>query len=148
MPKYILDTNIYISAVRDPAKAQELIEFYAAYLPFTYFHAAVAQELLLGAIDRRKRRQVEKAFIEPFQSRGRVIVPTYATWRRSGELIGLLIEAGNMRPGSVRRSFLNDAILAASCREFGLTVVTENTGDFRLLQEVERFKYVGPWPAP
>lgn len=146
MPKYVLDTNIYIAAARDASKAQELIEFYAAFLPSTYFHAAVAQELLAGAVDRSKRRQVEKAYIKPFQTRGRVIVPTYTTWRRSGELVGLLIEAGTMSPGGVGRSFLNDAILAASCREFGLTLITQNIRDFERLREVERFKFVPPWP--
>ncbi|CAN5808076.1 hypothetical protein BH20GEM3_BH20GEM3_15970 [soil metagenome] len=39
MTRYILDTNLYIRADRDQAKADELIRFYSAFLPFTYLEA-------------------------------------------------------------------------------------------------------------
>jgi predicted nucleic acid-binding protein len=49
--KYVLDTNIFVQADRDQAWAEELVAFYAAFLPATFLHAVVVQELLLGAVD-------------------------------------------------------------------------------------------------
>ena len=147
MTRYVLDTNLYVAADRDPAKAEELIGFYSAFLPFTYLHAIVAQELLLGAVESRRSRQIHAAYLAPFEARGRVITPSYQTWKRSGELVAALVRRRVIAPGSFGRSFVNDALLAASCREAGLTLVTANVRDFARLQRVERFEFVSPWPS-
>lgn len=147
MPKYVLDTNLYIAANRDPAAAEALVAFYAAHLPFTYLHATVAQELMLGAIGALRRHQIADAYLVPFQSRGRVITPSYQTWVRSGELVATLIQRRGLSPGGFSRSFLNDAVLAASCQEEGLTLLTSNTRDFARLRQVERFDFEAPWPT-
>ena len=147
MPKYVLDTNVYIAANRDRRAAEELVGFYAANLPFTYLHATVAQELMLGGVDTSGRRQVRDAYLRPFERRGRLIVPSYQAWIRSGELVATLVQRGVLSPGGFTRSFLNDALLAASCREEGLTLITANTRDFAQLRQIERFEYLAPWPG-
>ena len=44
-------------------------------------------------------------------------------------------------------SLLNDALIAASCRERGITLITRD-GDFkRLAPFVKGFRYTAPWPA-
>lgn len=44
-------------------------------------------------------------------------------------------------------SLLNDALIAASCREQGITLITKD-GDFkRLAPLVHGFRYAAPWPA-
>jgi len=57
-----------------------------------------------------------------------------------------LIERRRLSPGRVPRSFLNDVLLAVSCREAGLTLVTNNTADFELIAEVEAVRFGLPWP--
>ena len=43
-------------------------------------------------------------------------------------------------------SLLNDALIAASCREHGITFVTKD-GDFKRLGPfVKGFRYAAPWP--
>jgi len=43
-------------------------------------------------------------------------------------------------------SLLNDALIAASCREQGITLITKD-GDFkRLAPFVRGFRYASPWP--
>jgi predicted nucleic acid-binding protein len=147
VPKYVLDTNLYVAANRDRDAAEALVTFYAANLPSTYLHATVAQELLVGGLNAAARRQVRDAYLRPFESRGRLIVPSYQAWIRSGELVALLVQRGDLSRGGFTRSFLNDALLAASCREHGLTLVTANTRDFTRLRQVERFEFVAPWPT-
>jgi predicted nucleic acid-binding protein len=41
---------------------------------------------------------------------------------------------------------MNDALIAASLREDGSTLITHNTEDFKLLAKVERFRFLEPWP--
>ena len=146
MPKYVLDTNIYVAAARDTRAAEALITFYAAWLPSTYLHATVGQELMLGGLSPEGRRQIRDGYLWPFETRGRVIVPSYQAWVRSGELVSLLIQRGTLSRGGFTRSFLNDALLAASCREEGLVLITSNTQDFTRLRQVERFEFTSPWP--
>lgn len=52
-----------------------------------------------------------------------------------------------MNPGGFKRSFFNDCVLAASCRECGLTLITQNRNDFDLIRKVHPFDYTEPWPA-
>src|SRR5262249_23879772 len=47
-PKYVLDTQLYIRAFRDPAANPELQEFHLARAPFEYLSSVVAQELRAG----------------------------------------------------------------------------------------------------
>ena len=58
MHRHALDTNLCIASDRDAAFGEELSAFYDACLRFTFFHAVVAQELLLGAVDERRVAEV------------------------------------------------------------------------------------------
>jgi predicted nucleic acid-binding protein len=45
------------------------------------------------------------------------------------------------------RSFGNDLLIAASARELGAVILTENTIDFAAISTVIDISYVEPWPA-
>ncbi|MEX1184862.1 MAG: type II toxin-antitoxin system VapC family toxin [Gemmatimonadota bacterium] len=148
MSKYVLDTNIYIAAARDRVFGAELIEFVASFLPRIHLHAVVVQELVRGAISERARRQLKRDIIGPFEKRGRVIVPSYRAWKTSGEIVSQLVERSMLTAGGVPRSFMNDALLAASCREEGLTLITRNEHDFSRISTVEQISFQAPFPPP
>lgn len=86
---FILDTNLYIAADRESAQAEALHEFYSRHLPQTHLHAIVVQEMLAGAITPVRARQLHASLIEPFERRQRVVVPDYATWKRTGEILAV-----------------------------------------------------------
>ena len=48
--KYVLDTNLYIGAIRDPAKEMALDTFLERNAPMMYMSAVVVQELRASAI--------------------------------------------------------------------------------------------------
>ena len=146
MPRFVLDTNLYVEADRELARAEELERFSTAYLPFIHFHAVVAQELLAGAIDRRREKLIEESLIQPFERRRRVLTPSFAAWKAAGRILSQLVQRKLMSPGGFKRSFLNDCVLAASCREVGATLVTLNRDDFALIAKVMRFEFTEPWP--
>lgn len=143
---FILDTNVYIAADRDCARADALADFYQTYLPQTHLHAVVVQEMLAGAITPLRARQLHAALIAPFERRGRIVVPDYGTWKRAGEILARLVREGFVTPGAFERSFIHDVMLAASCRHLGHTLVTANIRDFEMIRKVEQFDFVPPFP--
>ncbi len=146
MAPYVIDTNLYVAADRDVQWAEELERFSSTYLPFIHFHAVVAQELLAGAVDERREKLVDESLILPFARRGRILVPSFAAWKGAGRILSHLIQRKLMSPGGFKRSFLNDCVLAASCREVGATLITLNREDFDLIRQVMRFEFAAPWP--
>ena len=146
MKRYVLDTNLFVHASHDRSKADELSAFSSAFLPHIHLHAVVVEELLAGATSARWRREIERGLVAPFERRGRVVTPSYRSWKRSGEIVSELITRKKLSPAGVGRSFLNDALLAASCREEGLVLISENERDFDLITSVEPTRVVPPWP--
>lgn len=59
-----------------------------------------------------------------------------------------LADVDGLGLGSVARGLVNDVLLAVSCREAGVTLVTGNARDFSRIARVFRFEFVGPWPTP
>jgi predicted nucleic acid-binding protein len=145
---HVLDTNLYILAARDDGWNRELEAFSTAYAPALYLHSVVAQELLSGATSAALRRLTEAAFIAPFERRRRVFTPGHEAWKQAGDIIAELIARRRLSPGGIARSFVGDCLLAASAREHGFVLVTQNTRDFDLIASVVSFDYTPPWPAP
>ena len=116
-------------------------------MPFLYLHAVVVQEILAGAVSSKGRKEVLRSLIRPFEKRRRIITPDFSAWRRSGEIVSEVIEAGVVAPGSFTRSFLNDVLIAASLHAAGIVLVTRNERDFRRIREFESFEFTVPWPS-
>ena len=147
MRRFVLDSNLYIEAARDPTKASALAEFTMASLPRIMLHAVVVQEILAGAVSEGARRDIYRDLVRPFERRRRLLTPGYASWRRSGEIVAALIDQGELTVGGIPRSFMNDALLAASCREEGVVVITRNRRDFARIRLVEPVQFEDPWPT-
>lgn len=147
MQKYVIDTNLYVRAWRDPADRANLKAFIATAGPRIHLHSVVAAELLAGSVTPAIRRQTEEQFIAPFERRDRVVTPQHGAWKRAGSVMGRLIKAKRIVETGVTRSFFNDCLLAVSAREHGLTIVTDNQRDFELIGSVERISFVAPWPG-
>lgn len=62
-------------------RAEELIRFQSAFLPFARLHAVVAQELLAGAVNTKRGRQIHEFYIALFEARERVVTPSFRAGR-------------------------------------------------------------------
>jgi len=144
--RYVLDTNLYIAATRSEARERELEAFYILHTPSLYLHSVVAAELLTGAIHPALEKRTHRSFIAPFEAVGRIVTPSHAAWRRAGSIIARLIRVGALHPNGVKPSFFNDCLIAASAREHGFTLITENERDFELIGRVEPLEFTAPWP--
>ena len=145
--KYALDTNIFIDAFRDRAAEAALLAFLERALPVTFMSAVVMQELAAGARTREQVRELARSVFKPFERRGRVFAPATAAFVSSGRLLAAVAEREGWEAIYENPSLLNDALLASSCRERGITLIT-NDGDFdRLLPFLGKWRHVKPWPS-
>lgn len=147
MPKYVLDSNIYIHATRDDAWNDELEAFMWSSTPFVYIHSVVAGELLTGATNPNLERRTFHDFIEPLEDSRRIITPSHAAWKRAGQIIATLVRTKRFGADAVPRSFFNDCLLAASARDEGFSIITRNIRDFDLIRAVTPVEVHPPWPT-
>lgn len=144
--KYTLDTNIFIDAFRDTAAEAALLLFLERALPFTFLSAVVMQELAAGARTPEAARELERSVFRPFVRRQRVFAPKAAAFVSSGRLLAAVASRESWTAIHENRSLLNDALLAASCRERGITLITQD-GDFDRFAPLSRgWRHLAPWP--
>lgn len=146
--KYVLDTNLFIDGLRHESGRQALVRFHTAFAPFEHLSAVVAQELLAGTRSLADQRVVQRGIIDPFVRRGRLVTPSFRAWQRSGEVLAELARSGVVSVASASKSFANDVLLALSCHESGLVLVTSNAKDFERIRRVVPFRFTAPWPEP
>ncbi|MBA2626722.1 MAG: type II toxin-antitoxin system VapC family toxin [Gemmatimonadales bacterium] len=146
--KYALDTNCFIQGFRTAAGVAALQQFHRLFAPFEYLSVVVAQELRAGVHSAADRRKLERHVLAPFVRTGRVLTPSAQAWHDSGSLLGDLVRRDGLELGRVSKAFGNDILLALSCREAGVVLVTENTRDFARIAKLAPFEFVTPWPTP
>ena len=147
MRKYALDSNCYIDAARDPGARADLEAFTFREAPRLYLSAVVAAELRAGCRSSRDRRQLEEHVLAPFVRRGRVLTPSGAAWDALGLTLSQLRAEGRLDLTNVPRGFVFDVLIAFSCREAGVVLVTRNARDMERIRSVFQFEFVAPFPS-
>jgi predicted nucleic acid-binding protein len=142
----LLDSNVYIRAFRDAAFGTTLQEFHRRSLPRLLLSTVVVAELLVGAQRADRERALRRALIEPFRARRRLVTPGWSTWELVARVDQALRKRAAHRARLEQRSFLQDMLIAATARELGATVVTENVADFALIARHLDFAFVQPFP--
>ena len=145
--KYVLDTQLFINAFRDPVVNEELQQFHRALSPFEHFSVIVAQELRAGVQRPRDRKALERNVLKVFQRANRTITPSADAWHRSGDLLAEMARQEGLAIAGVSKAFANDVLLALSCREAGCVLVTDNERDFQRIRRVVQFDFTKPWPG-
>lgn len=145
--KYVLDTQLFINAFRDPTANEALQQFHRFFAPFEHLSVIVAQELRAGVQRLQDRRALERHVLNVFTRANRTITPSTDAWHRSGELLAEMARKEGMEIAGVSKSFGNDVLLALSCREAGCVLVTDNERDFRRIRRFVQFEFVKPWPG-
>lgn len=145
--KYALDTNIFIDGFRNEDAQADVFAFLNRALPFTYLSAVVMQELVAGARTAQAARDLQRGVFEPFERRRRVFAPSAAAFVESGRVLAGVAAREGWHLLDENPSLLNDALIAASCREQGITLITKDADFKRVSPFVKGFRYAAPWPA-
>lgn len=136
---FLYDTTVYIDILqgRFPATAGTILRAADAW------HSTVAQNELASACallnpahaeTRNVVRQITTAIdrMPPH----RTISPDREVWLAAGILTGTIARLQGIT-GAERRRILNDALIFATARKHGHTVLTRNIGDFDFLQQLD-----------
>ena len=145
--KYALDTNLFIDAFRDTSAEAALLTFLERALPFTFLSAVVMQELAAGARSDLQARELERSVFGPFLRRQRVFAPTTTAFVTSGRVLAAVAAKEGWKAVHDNPSLLNDALLAASCRERGITLITQDADFDRFSPFLKGWRPVAPWPS-
>lgn len=144
--KYVLDTNCFIDAARDPEFRAAFTQFCEAAAPDLYLSAVVAAELRAGVPNRKLRVQLEEEVLGPYLRRGRVVTPTERSWAALGHVLATLGERDGLRAAQTPRSFVFDILVAQSCREVGAVLISRNARDFARIAKITPFVFQAPFP--
>ena len=129
---YALDANVYIRALRDRDGLVRLKRFLVRMGLRVRVNAVVALELQAGARTRQHERAVSD-LLSSYVQRDRVIVPSFEAYAQGGRVLAELA----VREGidvSRAGSLVNDVIIATSCREAGVKLITANVQHFAAVQ--------------
>jgi predicted nucleic acid-binding protein len=137
MQNVVLDTSIYISAMRVGNNAVLAARSLGIYRPL-WLSAVVLEELYAG-VDERSRKVVQQ-LERDFERTRRILVPALSDWVKTGRILSRL--GAKYGYESIGRGRLtNDALIAVSAGRSGIVVVTANERDFRRLAEFHAFQW-------
>jgi predicted nucleic acid-binding protein len=146
--RYLLDTSVYIRAWRNPVTdGADLERFHRAHVAATHLSSVVLHELVLGSNNPKMARDLITGLAYPFKRTRRVVVPSHGVWTQAAEVIAQLARHDGLDRSALPRGFVNDVLIAASCRESGLTLITENGRDFSRIRKRMKFEFIAPWPS-
>ncbi len=146
MAKYAIDTNVYVDSFGDVAKAEALKSFFYTRLADTLLSAVVVQELRVGARTPRAASALEAEIFAPFERRGRGFAPSPAAFKECGRVLVDLITKEGIEYADARRALVNDVLLAVSCREHGIVLITTDTDFAMIRRHCRGLRTVAPWP--
>lgn len=143
MPGILFDTSVYISSLRrgdlSILSSRHAARRGEAKDSPLWLSVVVLEELYVGARDKRMKKLL--AHLEKnFERVGRLIVPLQSDWTVGGQVLALIGEKyGYEEVGRARMT--NDALIAMSAARQGITVLTINDDDYRMIAEFRHFEW-------
>ena len=137
MQPALLDTSIYITALRRGDEAALALRRFAADTPL-WLSSVVLEELYAGAGD-RDRRVVER-LERDFDRVKRILVPNLNDWTQTGRVLARLAAKYDYEQIGQGR-LTNDALIAMSALRLGIRVLTANERDYGRLAESRAFQW-------
>lgn len=143
--KCVLDTNVYLHAMRSEAGRAGFEQRFVPLLFRTYLSSVVAEELFAGALDAPGIALVDR-HLGALRRAGRVVAPSTEDWIAAGKLIAKITQREPNKKSKVQQQLLNDILISLSARRIGATVFTFNRDDFELIGRHRSFslEVLGP----
>lgn len=127
MIKKIIDTNIYIDLFSNPDLYKDIFLSEGT----IYLSSVVLMELIAGAHTKEARKSLQdlNSF---FKGVGRIIIPSVMDYEKAGEILARLqkIKGYDLKKSA---SITNDCLIAASVRNIGGLLYTQNKKDFQAI---------------
>lgn len=143
--RFTCDTNVLVDVLRDTQTENAFRLFLLRFSQFTWLSAIVMLELRAGARTPTQARLLNEGIIRRFERTGRVFAPSVAAFKTAGGLLATLA-AREGWTADAHPSLVHDALLAASCRESGVTLITRDKDFERFKRFLRGWRSVPPWP--
>ena len=138
---YLLDSNVYIEALRDPGFGNVLAAWEQRVVSRLWLSSVVVLEILLGARDAKTAAAYERLLLDPFRRRHRLLEIDLEMWCQAAIVIRKLAGVRRYANKLAQRRFLCDVLIAVSCRRVGATLITANVEDFALISRVMSVRF-------
>lgn len=136
MPPAILDTSLYIAALRRGDAA--VLSLRRLPTASVWLSSVVLEELYAGAGP--SERRIVEGLERDFEKTKRILVPNLSDWTNTGRVLArVAAKYGFEQIG--RGRLTNDALIAMSAGRLGIRVLTANERDYARLAEFRTFKW-------
>src|SRR5438132_884976 len=105
------------------------------------------QELAAGARTAEAVRNLQEGVFKPFERRRRVFAPSAGAFVDSGRVLASVAAKEGWEGLDENPSLLNDALIAASCREQAITLITKDSDVERIAPFLKGLRCAEPWPS-
>jgi predicted nucleic acid-binding protein len=102
-------------------------------------------ELRAGARTQRQAKVLEREVVQRFARANRVFTPSADAFSVAGKLLATLANREGWT-ADAHPSLVLDALLGASCRESGITLITRDRDFTRFKTVLRGWRFVAPWP--
>ena len=144
---YAIDSSVYIPALRNGNELVALRQFLRMARRNVVVAGVVAMELRAGASTAQHVNAVD-ALLDQYAQRERVIAASYAAHVEAGRVLAALVARERVVRAQAPRSLTADVLIATTCREHDVVLITANDGDFTAIQRHLRgFRFIAPWPT-
>jgi predicted nucleic acid-binding protein len=133
----LLDTDVYLFAIRSEAGAAFFENRFIPLVFQTYVSGVVVEELYAGALDIQAVRLVER-YVGALERAGRVIAPSFQDWKEAGKLIARITRKEPALKSKTQQ-ILNDILVSLCARRIGTDLYTFNRNDFELIRRHKSF---------
>jgi predicted nucleic acid-binding protein len=145
--RLVPDTNVLLRALRDRDAGEAFRVAVRRHALALALASPVEMELRAGVRSAAAADATDR-LLGALGADGRRLTPGPEAWAEAGRVIAALAVREGMASAALRGSFATDVLLAATCREHGALLVTENAADFeRIGRHLRGFRYVTRWPA-
>ncbi|MGH9201613.1 MAG: type II toxin-antitoxin system VapC family toxin, partial [Vicinamibacterales bacterium] len=119
--------------------------FLSRFSHLTYLSAVVILELRAGARTARQAKLLEQEVVQRFARANRVFAPSADAFSAAGKLLANVATREGWT-ADAHPSLVHDALLATSCQESGVTLITRDRDFARFKTFLRGWRFVVPWP--
>ena len=144
MSGILFDTTVYVNALRNgdlSAFSQRRFDTSESenQAQTLWLSSVVLEELFVGAMTGKLIKLLEK-FEHDFERANRLLVPNLNDWTTCGRILSLIGRRHGFEAVKKAR-MTNDCLIAMTAARNGLTVLTHNAEDFKMIAEFRPFKW-------
>jgi predicted nucleic acid-binding protein len=143
---YVLDTSYSFQASRSSHFRGLLRTFLVHMGPRVLLSTVVLHALLVGASTIESQEEIVREVARPLQRHAPIIDTDDVVWPDAALITRTIGALGGLAVKVKSANFRHDVLIAASCRQVGATLITNNSKGFETISSVRQFRFMRVFP--